>query len=59
MRRSLTFLIFLLTAASFAASSHASDAQFVHLAGHYSDADLVKGAACVFHAMVNRVSTGS
>jgi|ERR1700678_2184868 hypothetical protein len=45
MRRSLTFRVFLLTAASFAASSHASDAQFVHLAGHYSDADLVKGAA--------------
>src|ERR1700723_3919205 len=45
MRRSLMFRVFLLTAASFAPSRHPSGAQFVALAGHCSDADLVKGAA--------------
>jgi hypothetical protein len=35
----------LVSAVAFTSGSHASTSQFVHLTGHYSDEDLVKGAA--------------
>jgi AhpC/TSA family len=44
MRSFLKFAPFLLIATS-CMVGHASELQFVHLTGHYSDADLVKGAA--------------
>lgn len=45
MRISFTAFWLLVSAVAFAAGTHASTARFVHLTGHYSDEDLVKGAA--------------